>query len=649
MAGEYIINLTNGSVLTTVHPLEVEGGTSTARQVVSITFPSTFKLNGRLAYRFVPGFTFNFINVQNPADPNIGTYTVLSSSETGLITDPDSIVFTNIIVTTAIPNTSSLPLGQIQYSVSATSPLHLGGRGVMNWAEDMLESSVHITENFANTTAPAVPIKGQHWYRTLSGSEGMLVFDGSAWSSTVDVDAGELHFKDTQNSNADIILTAAAPGDTDIGLSLRPSIDPSGTTSSLFRVVNSASTTEYFRVERGSYTRTVNNLEVKGTGDSYVYGRLGVGANGVPSVTNTLTVEGSGIDVNGDTGYNANLNLNALSTMKSRVGFVIGNLTKSEIFVDGTAAGTPLEINNSFNTNVHLVSGTSTGNVGIGNSNPQAKLDVTGDAWLSKTSAILRIGQNTGGNTTSGIYFLGGPTAPPIFDSSITSFGGDGTDMSGSLSLSCRYFNLNSTLNFLNARTYIEPNNTPDAFIVSGWINDSAGTVQLLTPVECHSIVTQTVGNTLNVNVYNSNIRLQSGSTVTTLQHFVANSFTQYFGTSTVTNQTGFFTDISNGSSSNVGYQSAIPDTASNYNFYASTSTQNLFKGPLYINVASAGPALSATVASGNAVNVAGGPINMNSNKVISVTDPTNPQDAATKKYVDDKFNLALALAVIGW
>jgi hypothetical protein len=215
--------------------------------------------------------------------------------------------------------------------------------------------------------------------------------------------------------------------------------------------------------------------------------------------------------------------------------------------------------------------------------------------------------------------------------------------------MNCRYFNLNSTLNFLNARTYIEPNQSPDAFVVSGYIGDLSGTVQLLTPVECHSTVTQTIGNTLNVNVYNSNIRINNGSNVTTLQHFVANSFTSSFGVATVTNQTGFFTDISGGSSSNVGYQSAIPDTASNYNFYASTSTQNLFKGPLYINVASAGPALSATVASGNAVNVAGGPINMNSNKVISVTDPTNPQDAATKKYVDDKFNLALALAVIGW
>jgi hypothetical protein len=621
MAGEYSINLTNGSVLTTVHPLEVEGGISTPRQVTAITFPSTFTLNGRLSYRFVPGFTFNFINIGNPSDPNIGTYTVLSSSETGLITDPDTIVFTNIIVTTSISNTSSLPLGQIQYSVSASSPLHLGGRGVMNWAEDMLESSIHITENFANTTAPASPVKGQHWYRTLSGSEGMLVFDGSAWVSTIDVDAGELHFKDTQNSNADIILTAAAPGDTDIGLSLRPSVDPSGTTSSLFRVVNSASTSEYLRVERGSYIRTVNNLEVKGTGDSLVYGRLGVGGGSIPSVTNTLTVAGSGIDVNGSTGYNANLNLNALSNMKSRVGFAIGNLTKGEIFIDGTAAGTPLEINNSFNTNVHLVSGTSTGNVGIGNSNPQAKLDVTGDAWLSKTSAILRIGTNNGTYSSTGIYFESGATAAPIFDSSIISSGGDGTDMSGSLSMSCRYFNLNSTLNFLNARTYIEPNQSSDAFVVSGYVSDSTGTVQLISPVECHTTVTQTVGNTLNVNVYNSSIRINAGSTVNTLQHFVANDFTPAFGSAIVTNQTGFYTNITSGSSGNIGFQSAVPAGIGNYNFYAATTAQNFFNGP----------------------------INMNSNTITNVTDPINPQDAVTKKYVDDKFNLALALAVIGW
>lgn len=391
MAGEYSINLTNGSVLTTVHPLEVEGGTSTARQVVSITFPSTFKLNGRLSYRFVPGFTFNFINIDNPSDPNIGTYTVLSSSETGLITDPDSIVFTNVIVTTPIPNTSSLPLGQIQYSVSATSPLRLGGRGIMNWAEDLLESSIHITENFANTTAPAVPITGQHWYRTLSGSEGMLVFDGSAWVSTVDVDAGELHFKDTQNSNADIILTAAAPGDTDIGLSLRPSADPSGTISSLFRVVDSTSTTEYLRVERGSYIRTANSLEVKGGNDSYIYNRLGVGEGSIPSVTNTLTVEGSGIDVNAAPGFYANLNLNAQSTMKSQISFINANLVKSEIFVDGAAVGTPLEINNSLNTNVHLVSGTSTGSVGIGNSNPQAKLDVSGSIHATELNSFIQL------------------------------------------------------------------------------------------------------------------------------------------------------------------------------------------------------------------------------------------------------------------
>lgn len=378
MAGEYSINLTNGSVLTTVHPLEVDGGVSTPRQVVSITFPSTIKLNGRLSYRFVPGFTFNFININNPSDPNIGSYTVLSSSETGLITDPDSIVFTNIIVTTTIPNVSSIPFGQVQYSIPASTSIHLGGRGIMNWAEDMLESSIHIAENFANTTAPGNPLTGQHWYRTLSGSEGMLIFDGSAWISSLDVDTGELRFKDSQDTNVDIILSASAPGDNDYGLSLRPSLTSAPPTLSLFRVVDDTSTVEYLRVERGGYVRMYNSLEVKGVGDSYIYNRLGVGDGGIPSVTNTLTVEGSGIDVNSAAGFYANLNLNAPANMKSQVSFISANLVKSEIFVDGASVGTPLEINNSINTNVHIVSGTSTGNVGIGNSNPQAKLDVTG-------------------------------------------------------------------------------------------------------------------------------------------------------------------------------------------------------------------------------------------------------------------------------
>lgn len=59
------------------------------------------------------------------------------------------------------------------------TPLALVGRGAVNYGQAFAENFVHMLENFANTTAPTRPLKGQLWYDSTGGV--MRYYDGAAW------------------------------------------------------------------------------------------------------------------------------------------------------------------------------------------------------------------------------------------------------------------------------------------------------------------------------------------------------------------------------------------------------------------------------------------------------------------------------------
>jgi hypothetical protein len=56
------------------------------------------------------------------------------------------------------------------------------GRGYLNYGEPVNENMLWIMQNFANSSAPANPLKGQLWYDTANAI--LKVYDGSSWNTS---------------------------------------------------------------------------------------------------------------------------------------------------------------------------------------------------------------------------------------------------------------------------------------------------------------------------------------------------------------------------------------------------------------------------------------------------------------------------------
>jgi hypothetical protein len=82
---------------------------------------------------------------------------------------PTGSIITNLTVilpTIAIPTTSTIPDGDITYTLVGNTSLTLPGRGTVNYGLNIIEDLVHILENFYtnDTTQPSIPTKGQLWF-----------------------------------------------------------------------------------------------------------------------------------------------------------------------------------------------------------------------------------------------------------------------------------------------------------------------------------------------------------------------------------------------------------------------------------------------------------------------------------------------------
>jgi len=276
MADIYTITLSDGVTTFTVYPLESNGpgNISIPRQVqVANLVPAvsaSFELVGDLTYRFLAGFAFTVENSGSgsPVVGNNGTYTV---SIGGSSYSSGSNRTTIPVVEFGQVNATESQLGQIKYSIpsaeEATSIL-IPGRGYINYGHAMLESSVHILENFANSSAPANPLTGQLWYNTTD--ETINKWTGAAWSADTTLGTGALIFNDPENPNAvgspaqaDVTMSGSDTTYPDAGVALRNLIDPAAA-DSIFRVL-SATGSERLRVEHDGHVATTNSFKQTGT------------------------------------------------------------------------------------------------------------------------------------------------------------------------------------------------------------------------------------------------------------------------------------------------------------------------------------------------------------------------------------------------
>jgi len=273
MSDIYTITLSDGTTTFTVYPLESNGpgNVSIPRQVQVANVGASFELVGDLTYRFVPGFTFTVENSGSgsPVVGNNGTYTVAVgdssySSGSNRTTIPVDEGFQITI--------SGAQLGQIKYSIpsaeEATSIL-IPGRGYINYGHAMVESSVHMLENFAHTSAPANPLTGQLWFNTTDNT--LNKWTGAAWSANTALGNAALIFNDPENPNAvgspaalaDVTMSGSDTTYPDVGVALRNLIDPTAA-DSIFRVL-SATGSERLRVEHDGHVATTNSFKQTGT------------------------------------------------------------------------------------------------------------------------------------------------------------------------------------------------------------------------------------------------------------------------------------------------------------------------------------------------------------------------------------------------
>ena len=73
------------------------------------------------------------------------------------------------------------PLVVDDNTTNAVTDLNFPGRNTTGYGQAIGENFLHLLENFANTNAPAKPVKGQLWFDTNAGNKQLNVYDGTQW------------------------------------------------------------------------------------------------------------------------------------------------------------------------------------------------------------------------------------------------------------------------------------------------------------------------------------------------------------------------------------------------------------------------------------------------------------------------------------
>ena len=95
----------------------------------------------------------------------------------------------------ASPSVSTLYNNSVSgiFAVTASTPLVLVGKGVIDYGQAVQNNLIYITENFCNKSRPQPPLKGMIWYKSENYTDtahptdpttaGVYVWNGSSWNT----------------------------------------------------------------------------------------------------------------------------------------------------------------------------------------------------------------------------------------------------------------------------------------------------------------------------------------------------------------------------------------------------------------------------------------------------------------------------------
>lgn len=326
------------------------------------------------------------------------------------------------------------------------------GKGYAGYGEVIAENFLHLLENFSNTTAPAKPIKGQLWY---DESEGRLkVYTGSTfqplggarYQSTaptgmvagdiwVDSDTGQLYF---YNGTSSILVGPPSATGTTSGLTFETVTDSTTASQNIVNLYSDgdriaiiskntftpqAAITGFTTVTKGINLNS--SLSLKFTGTATDSDKLAGVAAADYLVGNANDTTSGTFGVLNDGGLTVGVD-NDLRLLVEAAGPTIQSTISD--------ADITFKVNDGGTTTTVMTMDGATSRIGIGNTAPTTKLDVTGTVNATAFTGPLTgnvTGDVTGGTGSfTGLTITGTtisrtirPSVDATFDLGTSSFG----------------------------------------------------------------------------------------------------------------------------------------------------------------------------------------------------------------------------------
>jgi microcystin-dependent protein len=335
-------------------------------------------------------------------------------------------------------------------TTNLVTSLSFPGRNTTGYGQAIGENFLHLLENFANTSEPANPVKGQLWYDTNASSKQLNVYDGTQWiaagglkkSSGNQPDAGTSLPGDLWvNTDTQQLFLFSGSGWILVGPRFSAGARTGAEPESLTDTDNISRTviSNYvggFRVAIFSTEKFQPKTTIPGF--SYIYSGVTLsslynGYFGTAEKASKLIVSGyQATGLEADNFLRADVITNNYKglNVKSNAGIQIGEDGQIELAVDNgigyiyqKTAGSSLDIrvNNNGNERV-VIRVDSQERVGINNTAPQEALDISGN---------IRLGVTEDNPDFTGQLFIKGTTdSTSIVTGSLQLAGGAGIEKS---------------------------------------------------------------------------------------------------------------------------------------------------------------------------------------------------------------------------